>query len=45
MARRYSVAMRVAYLVHFRGGRDTGIYRKVREHVTEPRVAHDPSQT
>lgn len=27
--------MRVAYLVHFRGGRDTGIYRKVREHVTE----------
>jgi hypothetical protein len=27
--------MRVAYLVIFRGGRDTGIYRKVREHVTE----------
>lgn len=27
--------MRVAYLVHFRGGRETGIYRKVREHVTE----------
>jgi hypothetical protein len=27
--------MRVAYLVHFRGGRETGIYRKVREHVTQ----------
>lgn len=27
--------VRIAYLVHFRGGRDTGIYRKVREHVTE----------
>lgn len=27
--------MRVGYLVHFRGGRETGIYRKVREHVTE----------
>jgi hypothetical protein len=27
--------MRVAYLVHFRGGRETGIYRKVRDHVTE----------
>jgi glycosyltransferase involved in cell wall biosynthesis len=35
MVRRYSVGMRIAYLVHFRGGRDTGIYRKVREHVTE----------
>lgn len=28
-------SMKVAYLVHFRGGRETGIYRKVREHVTE----------
>ena len=27
--------MRVGYLVHFRGGRETGIYRKVREHVAE----------
>lgn len=29
------MSVRIAYLVHFRGGRDTGIYRKVREHVTE----------
>jgi len=36
------VAVRIAYLVHFRGGRDTGIYRKVREHVTEwTRLGHE----
>ncbi len=35
MACRYAVGMRIAYLVHFRRGRETGIYRKVREHVTE----------
>ena len=27
--------MRVAYLVHFRGGRETGIYRKVQDQIAE----------
>jgi hypothetical protein len=27
--------MRIAYLVHFRGGQETGIYRKVREQIAE----------